>query len=83
MVVKELGPESQMNAIQWCADKYLTTDSPGEKKHLDFWCLPISVVLIFPPWLVSSYQCDVTELRVGEGCAKSAFASQHKVTPLV
>lgn len=81
MVVKELGPEFQMNAIRWCADEYLTTDSPG-KKNLDFQCLPISVVLIFPLWLVTSYQCDVPEPRVGKGCAKSAFASQHK-TPLV
>ena len=54
-----------------------------EKKTLDFQCLPISVVLIFPLWLVTSYQCDVPEPRAGKGCAKSAFASQHKVTPLV
>ena len=54
-----------------------------EKKTLDFQCLPISVVLIFPLWLVTSYQCDVPEPRVGKGCAESAFASQRKVTPLV
>lgn len=34
MVVKELGPESQMNAVQWYLDKYLTTDSLGKKETL-------------------------------------------------
>lgn len=52
---------------QWHASKCVTIDSTGKKGTLDFQFLPISMVLIFSPWLISSYQCGITELSVEKG----------------
>ena len=73
---KQVGPEPQMNAIQGCADKYLTIGSLRKSPYL--YGLPISTVLVLPPWLISSYQPDATELRVGKRCV-----GQYKLALLV
>lgn len=68
---EEVGPEPQMNAVQLCADKHFTTGSatvPGVNT---------------PPWLISRYRCEATELKSWEEMGKIALVGQCKSTPLV
>ena len=40
----------------------------GRKKATILKCLPILMVFIFPPWLISSYQHDITKWNWEETC---------------
>ena len=46
----------------------------------DFYHLPISMVSIIPPWLISKYQCDDTKCQIEKKCAKLTLGSWDEPT---
>lgn len=75
----------------WCAERWLTMNSLGEKKPC-FVTLANSHCINTPPWLILSYRCDITEHEVGksyEGTHRHAvfpgwlwaFTSPRALTP--
>lgn len=54
-------------------------------KYCLVWCLPIFMVWILPSQLFSIHQEDITELRLGKGCAQGPWplCSQDKSAPQI
>lgn len=58
----------------------LTSNSMGEKSP-DVWCLPVFIMQIFPPWLISSYQHHVTVWGAGKRCTQPALTLRLEPLP--